>query len=142
MPGYRRGERSREKEMSKRKLVIEYAIHTDKDEALITQFKQQVLSALSSIELSEPAKMYWVNGAAEPSVVAGFAHNLSKRQWEIAVLLCKHYSVKRIADKLHISENTVKKHVQNMKKTLQIDATGPDFVYQLSQEISMAEEEV
>jgi DNA-binding NarL/FixJ family response regulator len=59
--------------------------------------------------------------------------NLSERQRQIACMLCEHYSVKRIAEELFVSENTVKKHIQNIKKALQIDHSGADFVYTLKQ---------
>ncbi|GIQ67841.1 DNA-binding response regulator [Xylanibacillus composti] len=129
--------------MGKRKLIIEYAIHTDEDQTLISQFNHQVLSALSHMQLSEPIKMYWVNGADEGGAAQASGElPLSRRQWEVARLLCKHYSVKRIAEKLHISENTVKKHMQNIKKALQIDASGADFLYQLYEKISDASDGV
>ncbi|MOA00871.1 Spore germination protein GerE [compost metagenome] len=62
------------------------------------------------------------------------AHSpLSERQQQVAELLCRNYSVKRIAAALFVSENTVKKHIQNMKKALKIEASGADFIYQLQQ---------
>ncbi len=130
--------------MSKKKLIIEYAVRNDKDQAVISEFNHQVLTVLSQVQLSEPIKMYWVSEAEVDSRAAAQASELplSKRQWEIAVLLCKHYSVKRIADSLYISENTVKKHIQNIKKTLEIDASGADFLYQLYERMSSASEEV
>ncbi|WP_410513162.1 LuxR C-terminal-related transcriptional regulator [Paenibacillus sp. BR2-3] len=56
---------------------------------------------------------------------------LSTRQQEIAVLLASNYSVQKIANQLYISENTVRKHVQNIKKLLGIHASGVDLIYAL-----------
>lgn len=65
----------------------------------------------------------------------GQGHNmaalLSDRQLQIASMLCNHYSIKRIAGELYVSVNTVKKHMQNMKKALCIDSSGADFIYEL-----------
>jgi DNA-binding NarL/FixJ family response regulator len=58
---------------------------------------------------------------------------LSSRQQQIAAMLCGHYSIKRIAGELCVSENTVKKHIQNIKKALEIDKSGADFIYVLKQ---------
>ncbi|MFB5761377.1 response regulator transcription factor [Paenibacillus medicaginis] len=60
---------------------------------------------------------------------------LSGRQLEIAELLCRHYSIRRIAEELYISVNTVKKHIQNIKKTLCIEQTGGDFVFLLAEKL-------
>lgn len=59
--------------------------------------------------------------------------DLSSRQMQIAAMLCEHYSIKRIAGELYVSENTVKKHIQNMKKALGSDKSGADFIYILKQ---------
>ncbi|MDO3676489.1 helix-turn-helix transcriptional regulator [Paenibacillus ehimensis] len=58
---------------------------------------------------------------------------LSERQRQIAVMLCNYYSIKRIANVIFVSENTVKKHVQNIKKALDIECSGADFIYTLKQ---------
>lgn len=60
---------------------------------------------------------------------------LSGRQLEIAWLLCRHYSSRRIADELYISVNTVKKHIQNIKKTLCMEQVGDDFVFLLAEKL-------
>ncbi|WP_179281187.1 response regulator transcription factor [Paenibacillus sp. XY044] len=60
---------------------------------------------------------------------------LSGRQLEIAELLCRHYSIRRIAEELYISVNTVKKHMQNIKKALCLEQAGGDFVYLLSERL-------
>lgn len=56
---------------------------------------------------------------------------LSTRQQEIAMLLASNYSVQKIAKQLFISENTVRKHVQNIKKLLGIHESGIDLIYAL-----------
>jgi DNA-binding NarL/FixJ family response regulator len=60
---------------------------------------------------------------------------LSGRQLEVAELLCRHYSIRRIAEELYISVNTVKKHIQNIKKALSIEQTGGDFVFLLAEKL-------
>ncbi|MDR6884549.1 helix-turn-helix transcriptional regulator [Bacillus sp. 3255] len=64
---------------------------------------------------------------------AGTKDRLSERQRQIADMLCNHYSIKRIADELFVSVNTVKKHIQNMKKALGIEDSGADFIYAVKQ---------
>ncbi|WP_334073905.1 MULTISPECIES: response regulator transcription factor [Paenibacillus] len=60
---------------------------------------------------------------------------LSGRQLEIAERLCRHYSIRRIAEELYISVNTVKKHVQNIKKALCLEHAGDDFVFLLAEKL-------
>jgi DNA-binding NarL/FixJ family response regulator len=87
-------------------------------------------------------RMYWEDEgdegdeARQEQPVFNDAAGLSKRQLEIATLLCNRHSVKKIADQLHISEHTVKKHIQNMKKTLQIEESGIDFLYALNEKMT------
>ncbi|MUG66930.1 hypothetical protein GNP94_13040 [Paenibacillus campinasensis] len=61
--------------------------------------------------------------------------NLSARQLEIAVLLCRHYSIRKIAEELYISINTVKKHIQNIKKALCLEEAGDEFVFLLAKKL-------
>lgn len=63
---------------------------------------------------------------------------LSERELEISQMLCANLSVRKIAGRLHISENTVKKHIQNIKKTLGIRVNGLDFVYELQGRLNEA----
>lgn len=56
---------------------------------------------------------------------------LSVRQQEIAILLAANYSVQKIAKQLFLSENTIRKHIQNIKKILGIHESGVDFIYSL-----------
>ncbi|WP_159885898.1 helix-turn-helix transcriptional regulator [Paenibacillus puerhi] len=63
---------------------------------------------------------------------------LSERQREIAFMLCNHYSIKKIASAFYVSENTVKKHIQNIKKALEIEGSGADFIYTLKELIAPA----
>ncbi|GKU76666.1 response regulator transcription factor [Paenibacillus sp. L3-i20] len=60
---------------------------------------------------------------------------LTERQCKIVQLLIEHYSVKRIASHMFISENTVKKHIQNIKKCLNISSSGSEFVFEMLREI-------
>jgi DNA-binding NarL/FixJ family response regulator len=64
---------------------------------------------------------------------------LSDRQRQIADLLCRHYSIRRIAEELYVSENTVKKHIQNMKRALDINCSGADFIYVLQEKLQRGE---
>jgi DNA-binding NarL/FixJ family response regulator len=68
-----------------------------------------------------------------PGQDAALPAALSSRQQQIAAMLCGHYSIKRIAEELYVSENTVKKHIQNMKKAIGSDKSGADFIYVLKQ---------
>lgn len=47
--------------------------------------------------------------------------SLSKREYEILVLVAKGYSNKQIANELYISEKTVKNHITSMFKKLEVD---------------------
>ncbi|MFD0589254.1 response regulator transcription factor [Paenibacillus sp. GCM10027627] len=60
---------------------------------------------------------------------------LTERQCKIVQLLIQHYSTKRIADQMYISENTVKKHIQNIKKSLNMTSSGHDFVFEMMREM-------
>ena len=52
--------------------------------------------------------------AAEPQVAASSLTRLSDREREIAVLVARGMKNKDIAGELHISENTVKRHLQSI----------------------------
>ncbi|MEI7025529.1 response regulator transcription factor [Paenibacillus sp. y28] len=95
--------------------------------------------SVSSANPASHAKQLVVAGAdMEPmhSAAGGPIVKLSERQREIAIMLCNHYSVRKIAKAFYVSENTVKKHVQNIKKTLEIEDSGADFIFSLKQLIS------
>lgn len=54
---------------------------------------------------------------------------LSKRETEVLQGFCYHYSIQQIADKLHISTNTVKNHMKNIKRKLMCEDASELYVY-------------
>lgn len=50
-------------------------------------------------------------------------HNLSKREYEIIILLSESYSTKEIAETLHISEQTVSTYRKNIKSKMNFKTT-------------------
>jgi DNA-binding NarL/FixJ family response regulator len=101
----------------------------------MAELRQLIMEKLQAEACDSGIQCYWeqrLQDASEESSNPVEAQlPLSERQRQIAELLCAHHSIKKIAAQLHISENTVKKHVQNMKKELQITESGLDFVYEL-----------
>jgi DNA-binding NarL/FixJ family response regulator len=122
---------------AKHRLVLEWKADTSLNNEAIDEARRLLLDWMTGKGAEWRAKLLWEVDAAEqdlpekPYVPELAFSRLSDRQEEIARLLCENYSVKRIADKLYISENTVKKHIQNLKKTLSVDGNGPDFIFEL-----------
>lgn len=65
-------------------------------------------------EMSEERKGRIADCLEEPSQEECKAAGLTKRETEIALLICRGYSNREIAEDLIISETTVKKHVSNI----------------------------
>ncbi|RSL35033.1 LuxR family transcriptional regulator [Salibacterium salarium] len=120
----------------KARLVIETYISNDGVRTQFAELHHRIVDIVMELDKSKEIKMAVEYNISPAEVeLSGIYHHpkLSERQRQVAGMLCQHYSVKRIADALFVSENTVKKHIQNMKKTLEIEASGADFVYQLQQ---------
>ncbi|ALS22826.1 response regulator transcription factor [Paenibacillus naphthalenovorans] len=129
------------------RLTIDSSSKDDQDRAKLSELHQIVVDQVIRLEMKEYVKVtleYVGAGAGRIMQSAGRPNDeesvesldmtaLSQRQQQIAEMLCNHYSIKRIADELYISVNTVKKHIQNMKKALDIDSAGADFLYTLKQ---------
>ncbi|GAB7053554.1 MULTISPECIES: LuxR C-terminal-related transcriptional regulator [Paenibacillus] len=127
------------------RLTIDSSSKDDQDRAKLSELHQIVVDQVIRLEMKEYVKvtLEYVGAGRimqsaerpndEESVESLDMTALSQRQQQIAEMLCNHYSIKRIADELYISVNTVKKHIQNMKKALDIDSAGADFLYTLKQ---------
>ncbi|USB31591.1 LuxR C-terminal-related transcriptional regulator [Paenibacillus sp. YPG26] len=126
----------------RQRLIVESLRRTQEEQSLMDELQRLILEKLSSTDGHASIHIIWDHEEQEEGQQVPFqAANgpnsqtttvpLSMRQMEIARLVCSHYSVRRIAAALHISENTVKKHIQNIKKTLEINESGSDFVYEL-----------
>ncbi len=124
----------------KARLVFEAVLTDDKVRAQFMELHQRMLQAVHEMQLS-PRMMMAVEYGEEFAAAAAndkpLNHHplLSERQLQIAILLCQHYSVKRMAEALYVSENTIKKHIQNIKKALELQSSGADFVYELKQKL-------
>ncbi|MDQ6421972.1 LuxR C-terminal-related transcriptional regulator [Paenibacillus sp. LHD-117] len=128
--------------MAKIRLTIDSNVKDETDRAKLAGLHLVVLEQVMRLDISDYVKVTLeCNGACAdkqpmeevPGPDAAVPALLSERQQQIAAMLCDHYSIKRIAGELYVSENTVKKHIQNMKKALEIDKSGADFIYVLKQ---------
>lgn len=129
--------------MTKIRLTIDSCVEDETGRAKLADLHLVVMEQAIRLGISEYVKVtFECNGACQekspaaeplPDHDAAFPSSLSGRQQQIAAMLCGHYSIKRIAGELYVSENTVKKHIQNMKKALEIDKSGADFIYVLKQ---------
>ncbi|MCU6793990.1 helix-turn-helix transcriptional regulator [Paenibacillus sp. WQ 127069] len=139
--------------VKKLKLTVDSHIHNVKENEKLAVLHSMILREVSALDFSDKVVITWesivssqpdkaeqlVAAAAEVGVshppVGHPLYKLSERQRQVAELLCSHYSVKKIANILYVSENTVKKHSQNIKKALEIEQSGTDFIYTLKQMI-------
>lgn len=136
---YREGAMS----VTKIRLTIDSSVKDETGRAKLADLHLEVMEQVMRLGISEYVKVtFECNGACQendpseeplPDQAAALPAALSSRQQQIAAMLCGHYSIKRIAGELYVSENTVKKHIQNMKKTLGSDKSGADFIYVLKQ---------
>ncbi|UJF36082.1 response regulator transcription factor [Paenibacillus hexagrammi] len=133
--------------MTKVRLTIDSQAEGERDKAMIADLHEIVVAHVLrmniqdavkvTIEYEGPSRRRSMIGAENLEAAAGNQEEkplgLSERQLQIAEMLCNHYSMKRIAEELYVSVNTVKKHIQNMKKTLQIERSGADFIFLLKE---------
>jgi DNA-binding NarL/FixJ family response regulator len=125
--------------MKHRLLIDAYTTNADEKEqviAMLTRIIGEVsnLGLDSSFQISQTVEKG--PGADTQPVASGVKGaacypELSVRQQEIAMLLSANYSVQKIAKQLFVSENTIRKHIQNIKKILGIHESGIDFIYAL-----------
>ncbi|OPH58403.1 hypothetical protein BC351_23930 [Paenibacillus ferrarius] len=139
--------------IKKLKLTIDSHVHNSTVNEKLDSLHIMILKEVSALDLSEKVVITWESTVSAHvdrpeqrnarTAGVGIAdrpsdhprHKLSERQTQVAELLCNHYSVKKIANILYVSENTVKKHAQNIKKVLEIDQSRTDFIYTLKQMI-------
>lgn len=129
--------------MTKIKLTIDSNVKDEAERAKLADLHLTVIEQVIRLGIYENVKVTLECGDfpegsdpvedSLPAQAAAPQGALSDRQQQIAAMLCEHYSIKRIAAELYVSENTVKKHIQNMKKALEIDKSGADFTYVLKQ---------
>ena len=79
-----------------------------------TSFIDQLLALVKLVDLQDEVKNAHMLSESKPE-------NLSQRESEIADLLVQGLRYREIADRLFISEWTVKNHVRNIYKKLSID---------------------
>ncbi|MCY9662429.1 LuxR C-terminal-related transcriptional regulator [Paenibacillus chondroitinus] len=132
--------------LTKVRLTIDSSAEDELARAKLIDLHQIVVDQVMRLKINESVKVTIEYGGADledrlssqavasgekdgDDLQSGKMDSLSERQRQIAEMLCNHYSIKRIAEELYVSVNTVKKHIQNMKKVLNIDVSGADFIY-------------
>lgn len=122
------------------RVTIDSRVSDEQERAKLVELHRLILMHVMSLELRECVKVSMEFDRQQTAVSGDHGKEkarmwakLSDRQQQIAGMLCDHYSIKRIADELYVSVNTVKKHIQNMKKALHIELSGADFIYALEQ---------
>ena len=139
---------------AKVRLIIDSAPRDGSNLGKLIELHRMVVEQTMRLNINEYVRITWeLDGAesreATPADAAGLLRNqggagelqrnqsdpmsaLSGRQRQIADMLCAHYSIKRISSELFVSVNTVKKHIQNMKRALKVESSGADFIYLLN----------
>ncbi|MFC0215814.1 response regulator transcription factor [Paenibacillus chartarius] len=129
----------------KLRLIVDSRIHSAGEREKLAHLHSLIVKELSAMDMADrvvitlecepPGEPGMMTGAerseAARAVPDGPFGRLSERQRQIAYMLCNHYSIRRIASELYVSENTVKKHMQNMKKALELEHSGAEFIYYL-----------
>lgn len=123
---------------TKQRLIVECELEPANRSLIMAELQQMVIDKLTELDSHTVVTLSWEKGreagwdAGMPDIADGVQqHTLSGRQLEIAMLLFRHFSIRKIANELHISENTVKKHIQNIKRMYGLRSTGLDFLYEL-----------
>lgn len=125
---------------TKHRLLIDaYTTNSDEKEQVMAMLNR-IIGEVSSLELYSSVQISQtkendlgtdtLEGAGDVKSGSCFPE-LSERQQEIAILLAANYSVQKIAKQLFLSENTIRKHIQNIKKILDIRESGVDFIFAL-----------
>jgi Response regulator containing a CheY-like receiver domain and an HTH DNA-binding domain len=125
---------------SKQRLIVECEIAARECPPVMAELQQLIIDKLTVMDGHAIVTFSWESGTAEEQGQKQYAepgrHTLSGRQLEIALLLCKHHSIRKIASQLHITDNTVKKHIQNIKRAYRLRSTGLDFLYELQNRLN------
>jgi len=112
--------------------ILMLTIHEDADnvfESLCAGASGYLVKGLPPVKLLASIQEAKAGGAPmSPSIAAKVVryfhrdkgHNLTKREHEILALLCAGENYTSIAEKLFISPNTVKGHIKNIYKKLQV----------------------
>ncbi|WP_372630898.1 response regulator transcription factor [Cohnella sp.] len=129
---------------AKVRLIIDSAPRDGSNLGKLIELHRMVVEQTMRLNINEYVRITWEldgaeSGEAPPGEAGGLLRNqgdpmsaLSGRQRQIADMLCAHYSIKRISSELFVSVNTVKKHIQNMKRALRVESSGADFIYLLN----------
>ena len=125
---------------STQRLIVECEIAARECPPVMAELQQLIIDKLTVMDGHAIVTFSWESGTAEEQGQKQYAepgrHTLSGRQLEIALLLCKHHSIRKIASQLHITDNTVKKHIQNIKRAYRLRSTGLDFLYELQNRLN------
>ncbi|MFB9279331.1 response regulator transcription factor [Cohnella cellulosilytica] len=128
---------------AKVRLIIDSAPRDGSNLGKLIELHRMVVEQTMRLNIDEYVRITWeldaVEGRETPPAAAAEARRtadpisaLSSRQRQIADMLCAHYSIKRISSELFVSVNTVKKHIQNIKRALKVESSGADFIYLLN----------
>lgn len=87
---------------------------------VVTKFNESPEAVAASVEFFEKQTSAALCQAGEPKQCVDIGSILSKREMEIAELVAQGSTNKEMADRLFISENTVKVHIKNILQKLEI----------------------
>lgn len=125
---------------SKQRLIVECEIAAKECPPVMAELQQLIIDKLTVMDGHAVVTFSWESRVdaeqGQRTNVEPVRHSLSGRQFEIAMLLCKHHSIRKIASLLHITENTVKKHIQNIKHAYGLRSAGLDFLYELQSKLN------
>lgn len=126
------------------RLTIDSSVSTKEETELMNSLHNLIVNEVLIMNLSERVKVLL---EVDPTALKAEPtedypeqeqlpiSRLSQRQQQVVALLCNHYSVKRISSELFLSDNTVKKHIQNIKRVLGIEQSGAEFIYLLKNKL-------
>lgn len=126
------------------RLTIDSSVSTKEETEMINSLHCLIVNEVSTMNMSgrvqillevDPTSVKDQPTADYPELEQQPISKLSQRQQQVVAMLCNHYSVKRISSELFLSDNTVKKHIQNIKKVLGMEQSGSDFIYMLKKKL-------
>ena len=125
---------------SKQRLIVECETAARECPSVMAELQQLIIDKLTVMDGHAIVTFSWESRAVDEQermkASEPVRHTLSGRQLEIALLLCRHHSIRKIAGQLHITDNTVKKHIQNIKRAYRLRSTGLDFLYELQSKLT------
>ncbi|AEY85351.1 protein kinase/ transcriptional regulator [Streptomyces hygroscopicus subsp. jinggangensis 5008] len=93
------------------------AAHTEARKAVSAKRAETAVAVGQTLTRCQ-ARAYALDPSAAPSETEALDHTLSKREWQVAVLVSQGWTNRQIGERIFLSPRTIDAHVRNIRTTL------------------------